>query len=734
MGDFSFEEQDQVKGISEEDQREILLEIEKVAGENRIDVSGDLFQFTALRKGWLFPALVNVIGLVLLVGGITALTWFFRAGEEELLEAGRVVVTAESRLIEEIRRETEQQLATKDDEINDIQAQLQRISAERAALAGDLEQRVAQREMALREELEQELEEERRRLRALNLSEEEVEARMASFAEVKEREFSQRMDQFRRQAEAEQDRIAQELNRREAEFGRSLTQANREREQLVRESAQRLSEVQREYEAQLAAGQAQLDAAQSELARLAAQQERELLLRGQIRGLYQTATGALRQGNHELARTRLQDLRSLLNDESVLRIPALREQRPVELILIDSLERLITLDEQFGDPDTARRLSEAQQVVRVQGLVDQAAEATAEGEIGRAVSLYQQALDVIPAVSESYQFITDVGAEESVQELARLNEEAAVLMSNANTALAAGQYQRATEQYSRVLSDYFRTRYRNEAIEGMQRTLVALQQSSAERLSELETDRIVLTGELETTREELTSARAEAESLTREIQSTRLQLAAVEQTSTLPADAQELREDLDDAERRLALAQERVTQLEETVDRREAALLDAEADLLRALNDLALAQARSGTSLDPTLVAEMDRLRALEEEVIAAQQHWERYRRETESLLAAGSDMVQILDARVALERFLSNATVRRLFPEMSGEIERYDQAYIASGRENALLDAADLLVEVSLSDTAAERIRLVRQARSGAAPAYLDFLEELEGLLASAQ
>lgn len=734
MGDFSFEEQDQVKGISEEDQQEILLEIERVAGENRIDASDDLFEFTALRNGWLFPALVNVIGLVLLIGGVGALTWFFRAGEEELLEAGRVVVTAESRLIEEIRRETEQQLAAKDGEINDIQAELQRISAERAALAGDLETRVAQRETELREQLEQELEEERRRLRALNLSEEEVEARMASFAEVKEREFSQRMDQFRRQAEAEQDRIAQELNRREAEFSRSLTLANREREQLVRESAQRLSEVQREFEAQLAAGQAELDAAQSELARLAAQQERELLLRGQIRGLYQTATGALRQGNHELARARLQDLRSLLNDESVLRIPALREQRPVELILIDSLERLITLDEQFGDPDTARRLSEAQQVARVQELVDQASEATVAGDIGRAVSFYRQALEVIPAVSESFQFVSDASAEESVQELARLNEEAAVLVSSANSALAAGRYERAAEQFGRVLSDYSRTRHRNEALQGLQRTLDALQQSSAERLSELETDRIILTEELDTTRGELAATQAEAEALSREIESTRLQLATIEQQPTLPADEQALREDLETAEQQLAVARERVEQLEATVDRREAALLDAEAELLRALNDLALAQARTGTSLDPALVAEMDRLRALEEEVIAAQQHWERYRRETATLLTTDTDMVGILDARVALERFLSNATVRRLFPDMSDEIERYDQAYIASGRENALLDAADLLVEVSLSGTTDERIRLVRQARSGAAPAYLDFLNELEGLLDSVQ
>lgn len=166
----------------------------------------------------------------------------------------------------------------------------------------------------------------------------------------------------------------------------------------------------------------------------------------------------------------------------------------------------------------------------------------------------------------------------------------------------------------------------------------------------------------------------------------------------------------------------------------ERTLQETEAELLAALNELAIARARTGTAIDPQLIAELERLQALEGELSGVRDRWASYREEVAGAMDTGEavDNVALLGARVSLERFLSDEVMRRYFPEMSGEIERFDDAFIASGRENALLDASDLLMDLTVAESAGERIALVRAARAGATPAYLDFLSELESLLGS--
>ena len=126
--------------VSAEDRSAILKEIEKVANDNRIVVSVDRLDFTARRNGAIFPILVNVVGLLILTGGVLGLAHLFRAGEARLRQSAEVVVTAESRLIEAIRRETEEQIAAREAEIASIQEQLDSIGSQRARIAVDIDQ------------------------------------------------------------------------------------------------------------------------------------------------------------------------------------------------------------------------------------------------------------------------------------------------------------------------------------------------------------------------------------------------------------------------------------------------------------------------------------------------------------------------------------------------------------------------------------------------------------------
>ena len=106
---------DESSGISADDQKEILVHIDQVVKENKITVTPEVFRINALKKGFLFPALVNVFTLIVLAAGIFTFAMLFRQGEEKLQEAG-TVTTAESKLIRELKRESEEKLLEKNKE------------------------------------------------------------------------------------------------------------------------------------------------------------------------------------------------------------------------------------------------------------------------------------------------------------------------------------------------------------------------------------------------------------------------------------------------------------------------------------------------------------------------------------------------------------------------------------------------------------------------------------------
>jgi len=126
-------------GISEEEQREILTQINGIAEKNRLALSfegeGSNRSFKAQKNGGLFPALVNAFAALMLVGGFFGLYALQRGADTSAREGTRVFNNAERALIGEIRRETSENLAAQDREISEIlesiaqaDAQLQRFA------------------------------------------------------------------------------------------------------------------------------------------------------------------------------------------------------------------------------------------------------------------------------------------------------------------------------------------------------------------------------------------------------------------------------------------------------------------------------------------------------------------------------------------------------------------------------------------------------------------------------
>lgn len=322
-------------------------------------------------------------------------------------------------------------------------------------------------------------------------------------------------------------------------------------------------------------------------------------------------------------------------------------------------------------------------------------------------------------------------------ELAEINREAEVLLAAADDARTRREYRDAIREYLQILEEFGASRYVPDAAEGLLLAVAALDgqytadlESLADEILVLQADLVALQEELVLAEEQLLVARAAAAGETSELLELRRQVARLETTGAASqAEAAQLRNEIAQREAQLQTARQARDQLEAQITARETTLRQTEEELLQALEELAIAQARGGTALDPATVAELERLRDLEGDLNAAGAAWDGYRREASSL-TAHADQGQVMTARVSLERFFNDASMRRFFPGLAQEIDRFDAAFLASGRENALLDTADLLVELSFSDSTDERQAILRAARRGADPALTELLTELEELL----
>ncbi|MFP4300592.1 MAG: hypothetical protein ACLFQZ_01060 [Spirochaetaceae bacterium] len=734
-------------GISESDQRDIREEIERVAAENRIQISGELLEFSARRNGALLPLIANLSGILLLAAGIALLFLLFQSDDESIRSAEQSVLATESRLIQELRRETEEQLAAKEAEIEQIVARLESISEERAFLAQDMEEQIRRRERELQEQFEAELEAERRRLQALDLTDAEIEARLAEFEALKRQEYNERLAAFQDRMLAERERLEEDLDVLELQFNQTLAQANQEREAMLQESEARISEVQAEFEGRLSRSQEELSAAQQQLAALSRSRERETLIRTQIIGLYRNISANMQEGDYDGALRNLGTVEELLNEPSTLQIEALREERGTNLFMVRTLRQYIRNLDETNDPETLARLSDASLVRRATELSEEADAALEEGREELARTLYRQALETIPAVAESFAYFESAGTGTDPATPAAENEAAALLVSDAESAARVGNHRLAVDSFAEVVQLYPGSIYRGRAVTGILESVDALQNELDEEITTLSTERdalqaavdeadavgeevvqpleqqnraqesriVQLEGRIDTLREQRTALETQRETLQAQL------LTLQTQRNTQQERANELQTQVEKLDTEIRVLETTITEKDQSLaeSRRNEALLNEQLEVV----------AETGTA-DPEVLSEVAELRELRRELTGAERLYAAYLDEARQL-EDEPEGVEIVETKLKLDEFLGSATMARFFPELKDEVRRYDSAFEQSGRENAMVDVADLIYELSLLDSSSERIRRIRRERSvSEEPLMGDFLDELELLL----
>ncbi len=176
--------------VSPEVRARILRQIDQVMAEGRRPAAPAELAVRARKKGILYPILINAAAAVVVALGFLSLGYVFRGEQGAVSLASAGFQSAEGRLLEVFRRQSESRLQEEQAQAQEAQ---QRLRAGELSLA----QRLREREQDLRRSMDAELKAERERLNARGLAVAEVEARLRALEAERQAVLSAEVAQIR---------------------------------------------------------------------------------------------------------------------------------------------------------------------------------------------------------------------------------------------------------------------------------------------------------------------------------------------------------------------------------------------------------------------------------------------------------------------------------------------------------------------------------------------------------
>ena len=695
-------EDDDELDVSPEDKEKILSQINEIVEKNRIKIEPDTFDFRPKKNGGVLPLIFNIAAVLLMAGGGYWLLNYFDRSEASIVTNRAGIQSAEGKLLETLKAESEQRLTEKEQAISEIQGRLEEMNQERIQLESNTEAIIQEREAELRASMEEELARERTRLQEQGVSQEDIANRLADFEEQQQAEFASTLESVKNQAAEALERQKETLDQLSSEYEQALSSAEQEKtallDELTRQEASLLAEFQQK-EAVLESDR--LDALQA-LDAIRSEQESEQLVLDQILSFYDSVRRHLSTADLDGALASLGELRSYLNQSDVATLEGVRRRRMVEIFLIDSLEKLVDEQKQSESPDTISLIKSAEMVSAASVLVERGNAKFLSADFADAKELYIAALTEVPAVEVGFKRLQEIDARVADEQ----QSEIAAIFSNANEAYVTGEYRRAVTLYGdalelippvtgasdQMLSQLTLAGYQLnregdlDTIRNLQ-TLVARQSSDLERLAALqqELDTLQLANEeygqelerLSALEEELGTLKARAAESAVELAKVPLLEGQIEELELKLAEATAAAES--------AVEPAKISQLEGQIEELESKL--AEATAAAAESTVALARI-------PELEGQIDELESkLADSTAAAEALKERgafLETEIERLATEAAE-----DAQQLLTMDALRAEVNRLsnqIPVLETEIDRlkpYETGYLA--RQEMLADLSSL-------------------------------------------
>ncbi len=361
---------------------EVRAEIENLVAGRHIPREAVELRRGEGRTGITLPIVVNVLLALIVAGALYTVTTLFNTREEAIALDTAEVLSTESRIIQQLIRDSEEELSRREAEISAIESQLSDLAESKAALEEGLDQEIARREAELRATLDAELQSERERLEALGTSEGTIAEQLEALEAARSRDVESELAAFRSEVESEfQSRIA------EVEADSTALE-----EELSAERA--------ELEAQIADAREAATTAEARLSTLEREQSVITLFQDQLAAAYERIFRALRADDYDAARTALDRVDEVFRIPTFAGVSAIQARREIDRRIADTIGDLIDQEERSagqqaaleselaeieGDAIAAREelLARRQEEIRV--LEDRVAELTAS--VGEAQSL-----------------------------------------------------------------------------------------------------------------------------------------------------------------------------------------------------------------------------------------------------------------------------------------------------------------------------------------------------------
>lgn len=715
-------------GISPEDRVEIAAQIEELTRKNRIDVGAERFILKPLKHGFILPLAVNILALGGTGGALWGISILFGEREAAIYQSGVTISSAEGKLIQELKRDSESRLTEKDKEITEIQARLASIERERSNLQASFAERLSIKEAELRSRLEAELERERSRLLAEGLSEALIQERLKKFEEERMAAYRAELDEYKRQLDGERTAAEENFSRLRNEYRSNINSLNDERKRIQEDSRRREEELRASLEAKTrdlesrtaaAAGEAQravagLEQAKLELARIEEQRKTAAATEDRIVGLYSSVQAAFLDRRYDTAATRAAALRTYLEDPSVATLPSLRSRRQADLFAADTLGQLARVELERAQVDTTVLLGQAELVAAIRSLSIQARAALAAGDSAQAARAYESALTRIPEIMEAHDYFTRRMREEDAGRRAA----AFAALAEARTAAAAAEFPASAAAYYRAAAALglpeADARAMVDGIGAMGADRVAADRRSSDtRLAQAAMTRAKR--EYDAARwaqaalaySEVPASYPQADQKAEALRGLDASLTALAQSAD--ANAQETLRRNRELEAQVGSLTEELRRERATVATQSGSLQSSAARIqeLERLLELArqetavaaavsapAAAVASAPSVSANLEQDLARLRQDNERLSLAARRYDglmasytRYAGAEDAVLARSSSSGMV-EARNQLEAFLTDAETRRAFPDLRERIVRYEREFVAAGQKESIFNA----------------------------------------------
>ena len=442
------EEGPDIEDVSPEDREQILRQIDEVIDRNRLRIQPDTFAINAKRSGIGLPIIVNGAIAAVVIAAILTVTFLFNRQEDVLAAGTGTILSAESKLIETLRRESQAQLQEKDREIVAFQQQLRQTLEQQQLLQAETARTLQQRERQLTEQFERDLADERQRLLDQGLGEAAVAERLKAFETQKRAELEAEFASFRQQTE--QDAAAREaaLGSLVRDYERSLEAAQSERSRLEQRLEQREAELQQQFDARTQQLESDRARVAEQLTRLQEQQSREQLVRDQILSIYQSVNESLARGAYEAALQQLDSIRSYLDQEPARSLSGIQARRTVELFIVASLEDLIRSRSTRERQDLDSLVEAGSRIAALRDGVRKGNELLEQDEAENARQQYLSALGRIPSALQGYEQLQAI----ETMRASRTRRAVSSALSRGESLFDEQRYQASLDRYREALN------------------------------------------------------------------------------------------------------------------------------------------------------------------------------------------------------------------------------------------------------------------------------------------